>query len=231
MRPAGDAAGAKANYEIPRTGDLGHLACQIVGLVEWDDVPMTMTAQPIDQRIPVDTLDRTFAGRIDVGDDHGVGVAETGAEFLEQIADPRVAMGLHHGDQPAAPDLSCRTQDRRDLDRVVAIVIDDRDATHDSGLGEAPAHATELRQRLYGNGVCDPHLVGDGIDRQGVLHVVQAEHREARVDDTASFLVMAIGDYDVENRPVSRHAHVLGTHVGNRVHSVGDQASIRDPPA
>ena len=51
--------------------------------------------------VAVDALDRLLAGRIDRRDDHGVGIVEAGAELLEQIGQPRVAVRLHHGDDLA----------------------------------------------------------------------------------------------------------------------------------
>ena len=58
-------------------------------------------AQPCDQRVAADALDRRLAGGIDIGDDHGVGVVEAGAELVEQAGKPRVAVRLHHGDDLA----------------------------------------------------------------------------------------------------------------------------------
>ena len=44
------------------------------------------------------TLDRLFAGGIDVCHNYRVGVIETGAKFLKQIAEPGVAVRLNDGD-------------------------------------------------------------------------------------------------------------------------------------
>ena len=55
----------------------------------------------LDQRVAVDALDRRFAGRIDRRDDHRVGVVEAGAELVEEIVQPRVAVRLDDGDDAA----------------------------------------------------------------------------------------------------------------------------------
>ena len=81
-----------------------------------------------DQMIAVDALDRRFAGRIDLGDDHGVGVVEAGRERLEQRLQARVAVRLHHGDDLALGRFARGLEHRGDLDRMVAVVVDDGDA-------------------------------------------------------------------------------------------------------
>ena len=106
-------------------------------------IAMAARAHALHQMIAVDILDRRLAGRIDVGHDHGVGVVEAGAELLEQFLQPRVAMRLHHRDHPAVGGLARRPQHRRDLDRMMAVIVDDGDAVPFAGAGEAPLHAAE----------------------------------------------------------------------------------------
>jgi hypothetical protein len=61
---------------------------------------VAVRAQTLHQRITVDAGDRRLARRIDVGDDHSIGIVETGAELVEQSSQPREAMWLHDGDDP-----------------------------------------------------------------------------------------------------------------------------------
>ena len=46
-------------------------------------------------------LDRRLAGRVDIGDQHDIGVVEAGAEAIEQMRQPGIAVRLHDGDYPA----------------------------------------------------------------------------------------------------------------------------------
>ena len=57
------------------------------------DLAVAASADRRNEMIAVDAFDRRLAGRIDVGDDHGVGVVEAGRERLEQRLQPRVRCG------------------------------------------------------------------------------------------------------------------------------------------
>ena len=81
-----------------------------------------------------------------------------------------LARGLQHGG---------------DLDRVVAVIVDHRDAMRLAGAGEAALDAGEIGQALADAVVVDAHLDRDGDGGQRVLHVVAAEHRQAQIDDGA----------------------------------------------
>jgi len=46
---------------------------------------MTMRAEAGNQGVARDACDRRLAGRIDIGDEHQIGIVEAGAEPVEQI--------------------------------------------------------------------------------------------------------------------------------------------------
>ena len=71
-------------------------------------------------------------------------------------------------------------QHRRDLDRMVAVVVDDGDAVPFAGAREAPLHAAEARKRLADRVVGDLQLVRHRDRRGGVERVVAARHRQRR---------------------------------------------------
>ena len=80
-----------------------------------------------------------FAGGIDVGDDHAVGVVEAGGEGVEQRSQTGIAVRLHDRDHLAGRRAARGVQDRADLDRMMAVVVEDRDAVPFPGAGEAPS--------------------------------------------------------------------------------------------
>src|SRR5580704_14366319 len=82
--PLRDRAGAEANDVIARRGDAGDERRQLLGTVERDHLAMAMRAQALHQSIAVGALDRSLAGRINMRDDHDIGVVEAGAELIEQ---------------------------------------------------------------------------------------------------------------------------------------------------
>src|SRR5690606_2669239 len=93
---------------------------------------------------------RVFTGGIDLGDGDHVGAVETGGEFGEERRQPGEAMRLMHGDHPplGPQRLPRRLDDRGDLDRVVAVVVDDGDTPDLTHPGEAPADSGKARKRL-----------------------------------------------------------------------------------
>ena len=146
-------------------------------------VAMAAGAQAFDQCIAAGAFDRRLAGGIDVGDQHRVGFVEAGAELGEEILQPRIAVRLHHGDEPAGGRRSRRTQHGGDLHRVVAVIVVDVDAVPGAGPGETPLHPAEAQKPLA-------HLVSADADRArhghgggGVRHVVLAGHGYGEILD------------------------------------------------
>ena len=74
-------------------------------------------------------------------------------------------MRLVRGDHLALGGSARRPQHRRDLDRMVAVVVDDHDAVPLAGLGEAAAHAAKARERAQAD-VGDAELMRDPRSRR-----------------------------------------------------------------
>ena len=132
----------------PGAARLRRCGGELAGPRQRRHMAMAVAEQPVDQRVAVDALDRRLAGGIDIGDDHHVGVVEAGAEFLEQMGQARVAVRLHDGDDLARGGGARGAQHGGDLDRMMAVIVDDGDAVDLAGLGEAPLDAAEAGQRL-----------------------------------------------------------------------------------
>ena len=85
--PLRDGAGAEADDDSRRASRCPcTMPASSLRAVERDHVAVAARAQRLHQIIAVGAFDRRFAGRIDIGDDHRVGVVEAGAERLEQEA-------------------------------------------------------------------------------------------------------------------------------------------------
>ena len=65
-----------------------------------------------------------------------------------KVVQPRVAVRLHHRDHLALGALARGSQHRGDLDRMMAVVVDDDGAVPFAHLREAPLDAAEGGQRL-----------------------------------------------------------------------------------
>ncbi len=104
-------------------------------IAQREHVPVAMSRESGNQRALIDAVDRRLARGVDIGDDHRVGIVEAGAEPIKQIGEPGVAVRLHDGDDLAGGDRPRRLQNRGDLDRVVAVFVDDGDSVPFAGLG------------------------------------------------------------------------------------------------
>ena len=56
--------------------------------------------------------DWLFTCRIDVGDDHEVGILEGRQKLVEEGLGPGIAVGLEDDNDPSGPDLPCRGERR-----------------------------------------------------------------------------------------------------------------------
>ncbi len=135
------------------------------------------------QRTAIGGHDGRLAGRIDLGQQHRVGVADHLDEILEAVARARVAVRLERQHQAAAGEGAARGRQRGgNLDRVMAVVLDHRELAatvrgphRNIAIAlEAPAHALELGQGLAHRLVGDVEFHGDGDGRQRIEHVVMA---------------------------------------------------------
>ena len=139
--------------------------------------------QPRHQIIAPGTGDRIFARGINLGDADHIGLVETGAEILEQAGQARIAMGLMHRDHAAFAGLTRGFQHGGDLDRVMAVIVDDGDAAHLAHLGEAAVDALETRQCTANFIGLHAQMAGHGNGRQSVGDIVITRHGQGATFD------------------------------------------------
>ena len=144
----------------------------------------------------VEYLPRRVTGRHETRDDDRVGVVETGAELLKQGGEPRVAVRLHDGDDVALGRFPRRSQHGGNLDRVVAVIVDDGGAIPHAGARKAPPHAAEIGQRMFDHLVADAELMGDRDRRRGVERIMASRHRERDGLDLVQKVSGAIAELD-----------------------------------
>ena len=131
--------------------------------------------------------DRRLAGGVHLVDDERVGVGEHLRELVEQVARARVAMRLEgEHDAAAGPALAGGLDRRGDLGRVMAVVVDERDACRCAVATVAeelqPAlDALEAGERALDRAVVDLELGRDGDRRERIQHVVPARQVERDV--------------------------------------------------
>src|ERR1700746_1063422 len=92
-------------------------------------------------------------------------------------------MRLDDSDHPAGYDRPRRLKYGGDLDRMMAVIVDDRDAVPFAGLGKASAHAFEIVEAPAHRVIVEPHLLANSDRRERVLDVMFAEHRQKQVGD------------------------------------------------
>ena len=167
---------------------------------------------------------------IDRRHDHGVGIVEAGAELVEQVAQARIAVRLDDGDDPALGDRARGLEHGGDLDRVVAVIVDDLDAVPRPVRVKRRLTPPKLGQAGSDGGVRDAEMMGDGKRAGGVLDVVLARHGDRQVLDDAALAVLAVADDGGEDRAAALDAQVRVAHVGLRAGAIGDDAPVLDAP-
>ena len=189
---------------------------------------MAMGAQAEHEMIAVDAFDRRLAGRINLGNNNRVGIVETSAEFLEQRLQPGEAVRLHHGDDLAVGRFTRRFKDGRDLDGVVAVIVDHGDAVPFAGPGEAPLDAAEARDRLADRLVGHAEFVRHRNRRRRVRGVMPSRHRQHDVRYLVRGVGLAVAEHDLEFRAAAVRRQVDQPHIGLRVFAIGDDAAVLD---
>src|SRR5947209_7896818 len=198
--PLGDVAGAETHDDVAGLRQPLDHARKVLRAVERNDLPVPVRAQTLHQGIAVGTGDRRFAGRIDVRDDYGVGVVEAGRELLEQRCQAGIAVRLHHGDHLALARLARSAQHGGDLDRMVAVVVDDRHAIPFAGAGEATSHAAKISKRRADHVVGNTELAHNRDCGGGIERVVAAGHRQRQAVDFVHRLAGAVAEQNREAR-------------------------------
>ena len=139
-------------------------------------------------------------------------------------------MRLHHGDHLALARFARGAQHCRDLDRMVAVIVDDRHPVPLAGAGEAPPHAAEILQRLADHVVGDAELARDRDRGGGVERVVPPRHRQGEVLDLVHGLAGAVAEHDREARAAVDVVEIGEPNVGLQVLAIGDDAPVGDLP-
>ncbi|MPL96742.1 hypothetical protein SDC9_42924 [bioreactor metagenome] len=192
---------------------------------------VAVTDQPGHKIVARGARDRVLARGIDIGNRHHIGLVEAGAEIVEEAVQARETVRLMRRNHPRARRarhiLPRRLQHRGNLDRVVAVIIDDGDAAqHLAHLGEAPVDAAELRQRLADLVLLHAEVARDRNRGKAVRDVVVARHRQrAALDLRLGPLVL---QKHVEMRPAFREAEVDRAHIGLGVEAEGGDAAVGD---
>ena len=145
----------------------------------------------VGERVDGHAGNRVLAGRIDVGEHDFIGERQRRAEVVQQLRGARVAMRLEHAQDPAGAGGARRAQHRRDLGRMMAVVVDDardrsprpcvRNGARRRGTRPAPRRSPQS---------VTPRWLAAAIDRERVEHVVPAGHLER---ERAEYAVAAVG--------------------------------------
>ena len=123
---------------------------------------------------------------IDIGDDDRIGIVEAGREFVEQRLQARVAMRLHDGDDLRLGRGARGAQHRSDLDRMMAVIVEDARRPSIRRSGEAALDAAKARERAADRVDAHAELMRDGDRRGGIERIVMAGHRQAEIFRVAS---------------------------------------------
>src|SRR3954453_15712276 len=196
--PLGDAACPETYYVVSRAGHIANDSGEIGRLLQRDHFAVAVRAQPEHKVIAVDARDWRLARGVNLGDNHGIRVVETGAEFLEQRLQLCESMRLPPRDDFAVGGFARRLQHSGDLDGVMAVIIDDGDAIPLASAGESAPPSTDPGNPLANGMMRPPQLMSDGDCRRSIKRVVPARHRQMQIGDLVSHIGLAIAKGELE---------------------------------
>ncbi len=153
--------------------------------------------------------------------------ASVAAELVHQVARPRIAMRLERDHQARGPGRARGGHHRRDLRRVVTVVVHHGDAVDDADVLEATLGAAKVGQGLGDALERDLQLEADGHGGQGVQHRVPAGHLQGERTEgrRGSIAVRVAAVHDAPRAEAFEH-HVPRAHLRvRRVDAVGDGAA------
>jgi hypothetical protein len=145
-----------------------------------------------------------------------------------QIVETGVAVRLDDGDHAALRALARGGEDGGDLDRMMAVIVDDGDAVDLADLGEAALDAVELGEAALDHFIRDAHFGGDADRRQRILDIVAAGHGQLDAGDHPD-LAGAIAQRDVEAVAAGKGRDIVAAYVGLGGEAVGDDPPVAEP--
>src|SRR6516162_7142842 len=147
VRPAGDRTRTEAYDQIARLRQLSNNEDEFARVRQRAGVTMTVLDQTSDESVPAHAFDWRLPCRVDVGDQHNVGVIETGAEVIKEVRKAREAVRLDDGDHLAVGDGAGGLEHRRDFHRMVTIIVDYGDPIPLASFSKPALDAFEIAQR------------------------------------------------------------------------------------
>ena len=120
------------------------------------------------------------------------------------------------------------SQDRGDFDRMVAVIVIDRDAIPCPSAGEAPANAAKPGDRLADDVDRRAKLVRDRNRGRGVEGVVAAGHWQREIIDEGGAARRPIADQRRKSRDAAGKVDVHQAHIGLRILAIGENAAVFD---
>ena len=145
-----------------------------------------MGAYAVAQRIAIYSLDWAFTSFVNIGHINKVGVIETLAKAFEQIFEARISVRLHHGVNASCQittlgNLTRGLEHSGNLDRVMAIIINNINAIPIADMGKAALHPFKVFQALSDIILRQAQLARDCNCREHVLRIMLACHRQEHI--------------------------------------------------
>ena len=143
MGPCADRTGAKANNHVAGACLFAHQGLKRVFTINNARVAVPMGDQSFDQIVTAGPGNWVFSGGKHFGNANDICFVKARAEIVEKRVKARVALWLVDRDHAAFGGLACSFQNSSDFNRMVAVVVNDRDAADFANFGKAPVHPFE----------------------------------------------------------------------------------------
>src|SRR3990172_2891464 len=133
---------------------------------------MPVFPEPFEERLGFHSFDTVLSCRVDIGQDKDVGIVKSGQKILEESLGPRVTVGLENRHDSSIPAPPCRLECGHDLDRMMTIVVNDKDPLLLSFDLKPSLNPAKVTEGFLNDSERNIQFKRCGNSRQGIVNVM-----------------------------------------------------------
>ena len=179
-----------------------------------------MARDLLHQRFTADARNRRFARRVHIRQQQEIRRGKATAEFRAQELCARVTVRLEHADKPSRLRLPRRRKRRRDLGRVMRIVVDHPNAAFLSLRLESPLRSMKMRESIRDAVKIEPRKTRDGDAGERVEDIVPPGNVEGDASERRTALK------DGEGNHGTARLDIRSAVIRRRIDGIGDDRAV-----
>ena len=184
---------------------------------------MPVIGQPGHKAVTISPFNGRLACGKNIHNSNHICIIKTGAKLFKQVIEPRIAMRLMHGHDPARMGLTCRFERGGNFHRMMSIVINHCNPANFSHPREAAIDALETLQTLADRLRAHTQMQRHGHGRQSIRDIVISWHGQGAIGDHTT-----IAQRHVKIGRALGIGQIDSPHIGLGVKPIGHNPAIRN---